>query len=87
VATGFRAWKNRRGKGGFRMFSVLTAEGGSHFRYQRRLFGGVIQFPQAADCVEKPPDVKYAYRMFWQGHQDDGKATERTGSSVLRLQP
>jgi len=40
--------ENRRGKGGFRIFSVLTAEGGSHFRYQRRFIGGVIQFPQAA---------------------------------------
>ncbi|MGB8300991.1 MAG: hypothetical protein WCE67_08095, partial [Azonexus sp.] len=45
-----------------------------------------IRRQQKTDCVEKLPDVKYAYRIFSRGHQDDGEATERTGSSVLRLQ-
>ncbi|MGC1519384.1 MAG: RNA-binding S4 domain-containing protein [Azonexus sp.] len=46
-----------------------------------------LLYQETHDCVEKLPDVKYAYRIFSRGHQDDGEATERTGSSVLRLQP
>ena len=41
--------------------------------------------PLGVDCVEQLPDVKYAYCMFWQGHQDDGKATELGEATVREL--